>query len=369
MNRRSRSWGVRPLIIGLCAVLGLQSASGADEKVEPRPPTQSEATGKAATPPAPADGKAKPTETTPTANGTKTPGPAEAKPKAPEVPPSNGGAKPANGASPDTKPKNGSKKNTSPEPASNSAAAPTLPTEIMGQDGATMLLVPAGEFSMGSADADDDERPIHRIHLDAFYIDKIEVTNARFARFAAAVMSEPPWGFANQDTPVKKGDQPVRWVNWIEATAYCAWVGKRLPTEAEWEKAARGTDNRVFPWGNDPPTPARAVFGLMDGAEPSPSTGARADGKSPYGVMDMSGNLYEWVADWYQEDYYAHSAAKNPKGPVQGSAKSQRGGSFTNAAYRLRGSFRTKGEPTEHHPRVGFRCAQDAPRTDSKPAP
>ena len=346
MHTWSRVFPVPSLIIGILILAAPGVRAGSAEKPEVRP-VQSEAPPKASTPGAAS----------------------EAKPKPSEGAPPNGGAKPANGPASDTKPKNAPKKDAPPESASTPAAPLTLPTEIMGQDGATMLLVPAGEFSMGSEDADDDERPIHRVHLDAFYIDKIEVTNARFARFAAAVMSEPPWGFANQDTPVKKGDQPVRWVNWIEATAYCAWVGKRLPTEAEWEKAARGTDSRVFPWGNDPPTPARAVFGLMDGAEPSPSDGTRADGKSPYGAMDMSGNLYEWVADWYQEDYYARTAAKNPRGPLQGSAKSQRGGSFTNAVYRLRASFRTKGEPTEHHPRVGFRCAQDAPRPEAKPAP
>jgi formylglycine-generating enzyme required for sulfatase activity len=119
-----------------------------------------------------------------------------------------------------------------------------------------MVLVPAGEFTMGSDEGDDDEQPVHRVVLDSFYLDTFEVTNGRFAKFVAAIQSEPPWGFADQETPVVDAERPVRWVTWLEATGYCLWAGKRLPTEAEWEKAARGTDGRIYPWGNDPPTAA-----------------------------------------------------------------------------------------------------------------
>lgn len=112
-----------------------------------------------------------------------------------------------------------------------------------------MMLVPAGEFTMGSDKGDDDEQPVHRVFLDSFYMDKFEVTNGRFAKFVEAIQSEPPWGFADKETPVVRSDRPVRWVNWMEAFGYCLWAGKRLPTEAEWEKAARGTDGRVYPWG------------------------------------------------------------------------------------------------------------------------
>jgi formylglycine-generating enzyme required for sulfatase activity len=118
-----------------------------------------------------------------------------------------------------------------------------------------MVLIPAGEFTMGSDKGDDDEEPIHRLFLDSFYMDKFEVTNGRFAKFVEAIQSEPPWGFADQETPVVHADQPVRWVNWMDAWGYCLWAGKRLPTEAEWEKAARGPDGRIYPWGNEPPTP------------------------------------------------------------------------------------------------------------------
>jgi sulfatase modifying factor 1 len=239
--------------------------------------------------------------------------------------------------------------------------APHPPAALTGQDGALMVLVPAGEFMMGSDEGDDDEQPIHRVVLDSFYLDTFEVTNGRFAKFVEAIQSEPPWGFADQETPVVHADRPVRWVNWMEALGYCLWAGKRLPTEAEWEKAARGTDGRTYPWGNDPPTAAHAVFGLTEGAEMVSPIGHRDQGQSPYGVQDLAGNLYEWVTDWYDEEFYTLSPTRNPRGPVEGTTKVQRGGSYINSPYRLRSAFRTKGDPTEHDPHVGFRCAQDAP--------
>ena len=241
------------------------------------------------------------------------------------------------------------------------STAPSLPAEIVGHDGASMVLIPSGEFTMGSDKGDDDEQPVHRVFLDSYYIDKFEVTNGRFAKFVEAIQSEPPWGFGDRETPVVQADQPVRWVNWMEAIGYCLWVGKRLPTEAEWEKAARGTDGRIYPWGNDLPTPAQAVFGLNEGAETVSPIGHREKGQSPYGVQDLAGNLYEWTIDWYDEEYYKKIPAINPHGPAEGTTKVQRGGSYTNTPYRLRSTFRTKGDPAEHEPNVGFRCAQDVP--------
>jgi formylglycine-generating enzyme len=242
------------------------------------------------------------------------------------------------------------------------ATIPQPPAEILAKDGAPMVLIPAGEFTMGSDKGDDDEEPVHKVFVDGFYVDKFEVTNGRFAKFVEAIQSEPPWGFADKETPVLRQDQPVRWVNWMEAMGYCLWAGKRLPTEAEWEKAARGSDARVYPWGNDPPTPAHAVFGLKEGSDTVSAIGNRDKGKSPYGVHDLAGNLYEWTTDWYDEQFYSKNPAINPKGPLEGTAKVQRGGSYINGAYRLRSSFRTKGDPTEHDPNVGFRCAQDIPK-------
>src|SRR5215510_14927320 len=209
---------------------------------------------------------------------------------------------------------------------------------------------------------DSEVKPLPKVFLDSFYLDKFEVTNGRFAKFVEAIQSEPPWGFADKETPVVRPDQPVRWVNWMDAIGYCLWVGKRLPTEAEWEKAARGSDGRAYPWGNDPPTPAHAVFGLKEGSDTVSAIGNRDKGKSPYGVHDLAGNLYEWTTDWYDEEFYSKNPAINPKGPSEGTAKVQRGGSYINGAYRLRSSFRTKGDPTEHDPNVGFRCAQDVPK-------
>ena len=241
------------------------------------------------------------------------------------------------------------------------SGAPHPPATLTGKDGAPMVLVPAGEFTMGSEQGDDDEQPLHRVVLDSFYLDTFEVTNGRFAKFVAAIQSEPPWGFADQETPVVHAERPVRWVNWLEATGYCLWAGKRLPTEAEWEKAARGTDGRTYPWGNDPPTAAHAVFGLKEGDETVLPIGTRDLGSSPYGVHDLAGNLYEWVTDWYDDAFYTTPPTRNPRGPGEGAMKGQRGGSYINSPYRLRSAFRTKGDPTEHDPHVGFRCAQDAP--------
>jgi formylglycine-generating enzyme required for sulfatase activity len=239
----------------------------------------------------------------------------------------------------------------------------TTAPEIVGKDGAPMVLVPTGEFVMGSDKGDEDEAPAHRVYLNPFYIDKFEVTNGRFAKYVEAIQSEPPWGFADKETPVIHAERPVRWVNWMDAMGYCLWLGKRLPTEAEWEKAARGTDERMYPWGNDPPTPVHAVYGLKEGgAETVSVIGNHHMGQSPYGVQDLAGNLYEWVMDWYADNFYSNSPGLNPRGPSEGTAKVQRGGSYINTPYRLRSSFRTKGDPTEQDPNVGFRCAQDVPR-------
>ena len=246
-------------------------------------------------------------------------------------------------------------------PVSKARTLPAPPATLTGQDGAPMVLVPAGEFTMGSDEGDDDEQPVHRVYLDSFYLDTFEVTNGRFAKFVAAIQSEPPWGFADQATPVVYAEQPVRWVNWLEATGYCLWAGKRLPTEAEWEKAARGPEGRLYPWGNEPPTAAHAVFGLKEGEETVAPVGDHPLGRSPAGIHDLAGNLYEWVSDWYDDAFYATPPTHNPRGPVEGTTKGQRGGSYINSPYRLRAAFRTKADPTEHDPHVGFRCAQAVP--------
>jgi sulfatase modifying factor 1 len=282
-----------------------------------------------------------------------TPEPIPVKPEPAPVKPRSAGR--------DTKPAEKTRHPTTEVPASKVIALSHPMATLSGRDGAPMVLVPAGEFTMGSEQGDADEQPVHRVFLDSFYVDAFEVTNGRFAKFVAAIQNEPPWGFADQETPVLHAEQPVRWVNWLEATGYCLWVGKRLPTEAEWEKAARGTDGRIYPWGNEPPTSAQAVFGLNEGAETVSPIGNRELGRSPYGVHDLAGNLYEWVADWYDEAVYTTNPTITPRGPAEGTAKVQRGGSYLNNPYRLRAAFRTKDDPTEHASNVGFRCAHDAP--------
>jgi formylglycine-generating enzyme required for sulfatase activity len=165
--------------------------------------------------------------------------------------------------------------------------------EITGNDGAPMVLVPAGEFTMGSNEGNDDEKPVHQVSLDAYYLDKYEVTVGQYAKFleARGVNGPPMWPIMDQPPHQKR---PVVNVDWSDASTYCEWAGKRLPTEAEWEKAARGTDGRIYPWGNDPPDQSRANYGKErdkwnkhDALVP---VGQMKNGKSPYGVYDMAGD-------------------------------------------------------------------------------
>jgi len=235
--------------------------------------------------------------------------------------------------------------------------------EITGRDGAPMLLVPAGEFMMGSNSGDADEKPAHRVSLDAFYMDKYELTTSRYAKFLQETGRKEPYKW-NEASLVSDGDRPVIGVTWHDADAYCRWAGKRLPTEAEWEKAARGTDGRKYPWGNEEPSGRQANF------DKSTSTwsysilaavGSYEDGASPYGIHDLAGNAWEWVADWYDEKYYAGSPERNPKGPTNGEKRVLRGGSWRMPAAILRSTFRTWSHPPNRYSNYsGFRCVQDA---------
>ena len=230
----------------------------------------------------------------------------------------------------------------------------------------SLVVIPEGWFWMGSNDHYPWEKPRHRVWLDTFAIATTAVTRFDYAMFLADTGHAEPAGW--RAPQFGRENQPVVGVNWFAAVRYCEWLSSirrerfRLPTEAEWEKAARGPDGRVYPWGNDSPTPAHAVFGLKEGVDTVAPVGNRDKGKSPYGVHDMAGNLYEWTMDWYDEEFYKNIPAINPRGPSQGTTKAQRGGSYTNSPYRLRSTFRTKGDPTEHEPNVGFRCAQDIPQ-------
>lgn len=239
--------------------------------------------------------------------------------------------------------------------------------EITGKDGAPMVLVPAGEFTMGAIEdeknAQDHERPAHSVYLDTFSIDQYEVTTTRYAKFFQQTNRATP-EYWSERVLQRHGNKPVVGVDWNDATAYCAWAGKRLPTEAEWEKAARGTDQRVYPWGNQAPTEQRANFNRGDHFNYAMLTdvGSYEQGKSPYGVYDMAGNVWEWTADWYDEHYYSKSPGRNPKGPSSGEYRVRRGGSWANHPDDVRSAVRYFQSPTfQTDYYLGFRCAQDVP--------
>jgi serine/threonine-protein kinase len=222
-----------------------------------------------------------------------------------------------------------------------------------------MAYVPAGEFLVGSTDSDTDadsrEKPQHKVYLDAFWIDRAEVTKAQYQQCVDAMKCAAP-GCSGTG----KGDHPVVCVSWHDAVNYCAWAERRLPTEVEWEKAARGTDGRRYPWGNDAPDCTRANYRGKDGGCVGETTavGSYPSGTSPYGVLDMAGNVLEWVADWYGENYYASSAAQNPEGPASGQYRVLRGGTWNNFQRGVRAAGRSGGVPEDLSYDIGFRCAR-----------
>ncbi|MGH7182350.1 MAG: formylglycine-generating enzyme family protein, partial [Nitrospiraceae bacterium] len=194
-----------------------------------------------------------------------------------------------------------------------------------------MVEIPAGKFAMGSdgVRALEDERPVHRVWLDRFSMDLHEVATAQYEEFLTATQRPAPWQW-NRGGLSQPHDRPVIGVDWSDADAYCRWKGKRLPTEAEWEKSARGTDGRLYPWGNQFPRDDLANFAL--GARFSYSqvlmpVQSYEQGKSPYGLYHMAGNVWEWVQDWYAVNYYEVSPERDPHGPEQGQFKVLRGGS------------------------------------------
>jgi formylglycine-generating enzyme required for sulfatase activity len=223
----------------------------------------------------------------------------------------------------------------------------------------SMALVPAGTFIMGNAMGDADEQPEHPVYVDAFLMDKYQVSVAYYARFldATSYDSPPEWSIMNRS---QHQNRPVANVDWADANAYCHWVGKRLPTEAEWEKAARGTDGRTYPWGNEHPTKFYANLRQEHWNSHSALTpvGTYEEGKSPYGIYDMAGNVWEWVSDWYAPDYYGSSHSQNPSGPPTGSHKVIRGGSWGSGPESLRSSERETHVPSFRGSGTGFRCAK-----------
>jgi formylglycine-generating enzyme required for sulfatase activity len=225
-----------------------------------------------------------------------------------------------------------------------------------------MVEIPAGEFAMGldGMQALEDERPMHRVWVDRFSMDLHEVATAQYAEFLAATQRPAPWQWNGLDLS-QSGDRPVIGVDWPDADAYCRWKGKRLPTEAEWEKSARGTDGRLYPWGNHVPHKDRANFAL--GARFSYSqvlmpVQSYEKGKSPYGLYHMAGNVWEWVQDWYAINYYEVSPDRNPQGPEEGQFKVLRGGSWSDLPKYLLTYGRFKLLPETRNSYTGFRCAK-----------
>jgi eukaryotic-like serine/threonine-protein kinase len=222
-----------------------------------------------------------------------------------------------------------------------------------------MILIPAGTFNMGSAEGGPEEAPVHSVTLDAFLIDQYEVTNARYQKCVEAGTCKPPLAAGsftrtNYYSNPAFADFPVIQVTWDQAATFCAWEeGKRLPTEAEWEYAARGTDGRRFPWGNDF-DPSLTTVNEPDTAV----VGKYPGGASPFGVSDLAGNILEWVADWYDGNYYVQSVSHNPTGPEIGTRRVLRGGSFGNPDSRFYlAARRYRQLPNFHDTDVGFRCA------------
>jgi formylglycine-generating enzyme required for sulfatase activity len=225
-----------------------------------------------------------------------------------------------------------------------------------------MVNIPEGFFVMGfdGTQALEDERPSHRVWLDTFAVDEHEVTTAQYAAFLSATGRSVPWQWETVDLN-QHAERPVIGVDWHDAQAYCRWKGKRLPTEAEWEKSARGTDGRLYPWGNQAPTKEVANFAL--GARFSYSqvllpVRSYEQGKSPYGLYQMAGNVYEWVQDWYATNYYEMSPDRNPQGPEQGQFKVMRGGSWSDLPKYLLTYGRFKLSPETRNSYTGFRCAK-----------
>jgi eukaryotic-like serine/threonine-protein kinase len=224
-------------------------------------------------------------------------------------------------------------------------------------DGMVMVYVPAGSFLMGSAaddpDADDDEFPLHQVFLDAFWLDKREVTNEQY-EMCVAYRDCLQSGRAN-DRNFNGARQPVVSVSWEDAAAYCAWAGGRLPTEAQWEYAARGPDSLRYPWGNGSPIDTRLNYNGNVGR--TTDVGSYPAGASWVETLDMAGNVWEWVADWNDEDYYVNSPDENPAGPASGQSRMLRGGGWDDGAGVVRGANRVMITATYRFDSLGFRCS------------
>jgi formylglycine-generating enzyme len=223
-----------------------------------------------------------------------------------------------------------------------------------------MVTIPAGPFVRGTMSGGFDEQPQRTIYLDTFSIDRFEVTNHHYQQFVLTTghrKSGPPSRYAKSISKMRGTNQPAVYVSWDDANEYCRWKGKRLPTEAEWEKAMRGSDGRLWPWGNQEKPDGANWARVQDGYDVSARVGTFQTDKSPYGVMDGAGNVMEWVADWYQEAYYKESPDKDPPSPEFGTYRVMRGGGYTTTGSDVRITSRSKMVPDFRDETIGFRCA------------
>lgn len=270
-----------------------------------------------------------------------------------------------------------------PTPESTATPAPTPTPETMkvsSIDGMTQLFIPAGTVKMGGLDVllENDEIPAHDVMLDSFWMDQVEVTNGMYNLCVQAGVCRQPVKLNSDNRGDYFGsaefqDYPVIQVAWFDANAYCQWARRRLPTEAEWERAARGDDTRTYPWGGEPPNEMNSNANNTVGDVTR--VGSYAMGASPFGVLDMAGNVWEWVADYYNGRYYEESPSTNPMGADNGGLnylRVIRGGSFQDNLFNLRVSNRgyevgpdpsaLPNEPAYYgrsSVKIGFRCASD----------
>jgi formylglycine-generating enzyme required for sulfatase activity len=229
-----------------------------------------------------------------------------------------------------------------------------------------MVFIPAGEFLRGRSHAlpDDklkwfptllkDDQPVRRIFVDAFYLDEHEVTNEQYAVFVKATRHRAPPHWPKGQVPPEKGKFPVVNVGWDDATSFARWAGKRLPTEAEWERACRGlAEGKKYPWGDRAPTRDDARFNRTDG----PAEVCKFK-PNDFGLYDMAGSAWEWCSDWYEKDYYQAAPDRNPIGPEKGLYRVLRGGSWADVTKYLTCAYRSWARPAERSPNIGFRCAK-----------
>jgi formylglycine-generating enzyme required for sulfatase activity len=236
-------------------------------------------------------------------------------------------------------------------------------TMVSSRDGMTLVYIPAGEFRMGFQGQESDEKPVHVVYLDSFWIDQTEVTNTMYALCVSDGECNRPASFSSATRGsyygnTEFGEYPVIFVSWEDANSYCEWAARRLPTEAEWEKAARGRDQRSYPWGEQIDCTRANFFN-----EPGLCTGDTTpvndyeSGISPYGVYNMAGNVWEWVSDWYDPDFYDISPPANPLGPSTGELRVVRGGGWDDTHFLTRSSNRGSYAPAGRVNNRGFRCA------------